>query len=68
MVKALPRVKEIRCGTCQRLLAKAGHFDQLQIKCPRCRAINHLKAKSLPQAPLSAAQGGNDVAKTSTRP
>ncbi|MDH1211142.1 Com family DNA-binding transcriptional regulator [Pseudomonas chengduensis] len=56
MVKALPRVKDLRCGGCHRLLAKVGQFDVLQIKCPRCRAINHLRAESLPTTPSSAGQ------------
>nr|WP_236200235.1 Com family DNA-binding transcriptional regulator [Pseudomonas pseudonitroreducens] len=47
-------MKEIRCGGCNRLLARAGLFDQIQIKCPRCRTLNHLKAESLLQAPPSA--------------
>ncbi|MFI8609520.1 Com family DNA-binding transcriptional regulator [Pseudomonas sp. NPDC077649] len=56
MVKVLPRVKDLRCGGCHRLLAKVGRFDVLQIKCPRCRAINNVKAESLPTAPTSAGQ------------
>ncbi|WP_199103896.1 Com family DNA-binding transcriptional regulator [Aquitalea sp. ASV11] len=38
---------EIRCGQCGRKLAE-GWYSTLVIKCPRCRAINHLKAASLP--------------------
>lgn len=52
--KALQRMKEIRCGGCNRLLARVGQYDQIQIKCPRCGTLNHLKAESLLQAPLSA--------------
>ncbi|HVJ38206.1 MAG TPA: Com family DNA-binding transcriptional regulator [Stenotrophomonas sp.] len=40
-------LKNVRCGDCARLLCKAGAFDQLQIKCPRCGTLNHLKAESL---------------------
>ncbi|WP_373388985.1 Com family DNA-binding transcriptional regulator [Pseudomonas alcaligenes] len=47
-------MKDIRCGGCDRLLARVGRFDALQIKCPRCRTLNHLKAESLPDAPSSA--------------
>ncbi|RRV04432.1 Com family DNA-binding transcriptional regulator [Pseudomonas sp. v388] len=39
---------EIRCGHCDRKLAAASGFTELQIKCPRCRTLNHLKAPSLP--------------------
>jgi len=49
---------EIRCGHCSRLLAKAGLFDQIQIKCPRCGTMNifnnQQKAGSLVKAPSSA--------------
>lgn len=41
-------LQEIRCGNCRRKLAAASGFTELQIKCPRCRALNHLKAESLP--------------------
>ncbi|WP_081455947.1 Com family DNA-binding transcriptional regulator [Pseudogulbenkiania ferrooxidans] len=37
---------DIRCGQCDRKLAE-GRYLELTIKCPRCRAINHLKAESL---------------------
>ncbi|HIE1665620.1 Com family DNA-binding transcriptional regulator [Pseudomonas aeruginosa] len=47
-------MKDIRCGGCNRLLARAGQFDQIQIKCPRCGTLNQLKAESLLIAPLSA--------------
>ncbi|WP_449246446.1 Com family DNA-binding transcriptional regulator [Desulfarculus baarsii] len=36
---------EHRCGSCNRLLAK-GEALNLAIKCPRCGAINHLRAVS----------------------
>ncbi|WP_373321902.1 Com family DNA-binding transcriptional regulator [Pseudomonas paralcaligenes] len=48
LVRVLPRVKDVRCGGCHRLLARVGQFDALEIKCPRCRTLNHLKAESLP--------------------
>nr|WP_235567269.1 Com family DNA-binding transcriptional regulator [Lysobacter sp. Root604] len=38
----------IRCGECARLLAKAASYAELQIKCPRCGTLNHMKAASLP--------------------
>jgi phage FluMu protein Com len=37
---------EIRCGNCNRLLAK-GQAVNLQIKCPRCGTLNHLNATSI---------------------
>jgi phage FluMu protein Com len=36
-------VEEIRCSSCNKKLAEAD-YRQLVIKCPRCRAINTLKA------------------------
>lgn len=41
-------MQDIRCGECHRKLAAIGDFSELQIKCPRCRTLNHLKAPSLP--------------------
>lgn len=39
--------QDIRCGECNRKLG-AGQYIQLNIKCPRCGTMNHLKAASLP--------------------
>ncbi|WIX31198.1 Com family DNA-binding transcriptional regulator [Salinicola sp. JS01] len=39
-------LKEIRCGGCNRMLARAGQFDIIEIKCPRCRHMNHQRATS----------------------
>lgn len=36
----------IRCGQCRKKLA-VGCYIELQIKCPRCGAMNYLKAGSL---------------------
>ena len=36
---------EIRCGACERLLAK-GSVVRLEIKCPRCKALNHVRAEN----------------------
>ncbi|WP_420905148.1 zinc finger domain-containing protein [Candidatus Magnetaquiglobus chichijimensis] len=39
---------EIRCGQCHKLLAKgSGH---LEIKCPRCKTINHLRDRESRQS------------------
>ncbi|MGE4263271.1 Com family DNA-binding transcriptional regulator [Humidesulfovibrio sp.] len=38
-------MREIRCGKCNRLLAKGEALD-LAIKCPRCGATNHVRATS----------------------
>ncbi|WP_236213041.1 Com family DNA-binding transcriptional regulator [Metapseudomonas otitidis] len=47
-------MQDIRCGHCGRKLAAASGFNEIQIKCPRCRTLNHLKAESLLQQPSSA--------------
>ena len=39
-------MREIRCARCSKLLARAA-FSHLQIKCPRCKAFNDMKAESL---------------------
>ncbi|MFJ7143295.1 MAG: Com family DNA-binding transcriptional regulator [Pseudomonas protegens] len=46
-------LKECRCGNCKRLLARVGEFTELQIKCSRCGTLNHVKASSLGQSPMS---------------
>ncbi|MDP3324252.1 MAG: Com family DNA-binding transcriptional regulator [Hydrogenophaga sp.] len=38
-------MNEIRCGACSRKLA-TGQFIHLEIKCPRCGTLNHLRAES----------------------
>lgn len=38
---------EIRCGACRRKLGE-GTYQALTIKCPRCGAMNHLRAESPP--------------------
>ncbi|MDO5623778.1 MAG: Com family DNA-binding transcriptional regulator [Pseudomonadota bacterium] len=34
---------DVRCGHCSKKLA-VGQFLSLQIKCPRCGTLNHLRA------------------------
>ncbi|MGQ7818838.1 Com family DNA-binding transcriptional regulator [Metapseudomonas furukawaii] len=41
-------LRDIRCGACRRLLARAGGLYDLQIKCPRCGTMNQMKAESFP--------------------
>ncbi|WP_338797886.1 Com family DNA-binding transcriptional regulator [Acidovorax sp. DW039] len=49
-------MNEIRCGACARKLGE-GEYTRLVIKCPRCGAINTLRAES----PPSARQGAPDL-------
>lgn len=46
-------LKECRCGKCNKLLARVGEFSRIQIKCPRCGTLNHVKTMSLANAPSS---------------
>ncbi|NMX60183.1 Com family DNA-binding transcriptional regulator [Pseudomonas sp. WS 5079] len=59
-------MQEIRCGQCGRKLAAVSGFIELQIKCPRCRTLNHLKAESLLISP-SSAQGLQEATCTLNR-
>lgn len=54
-------MNEIRCTSCNRLLAKA-KYQQIEIKCPRCKTLNKLKANeplttALISAKVEAANG-----------
>ncbi|MED5608583.1 Mu-like prophage protein Com [Pseudomonas delhiensis] len=46
-------LRDFRCGNCKKLLARVGDPVNIQVKCPRCRVLNHEKAKSLDAPPLS---------------
>lgn len=47
-------LEDVRCGRCGRKLAAVSGYRELQIKCPRCGVLNHLKAASLPpECPMS---------------
>ncbi|WP_434519511.1 Com family DNA-binding transcriptional regulator [Pseudomonas sp. NFX1] len=45
-------LRDIRCGKCNRLLARSAGVTHLQIKCSRCGALNHVKTLSLEQSSL----------------
>ncbi|WP_080995472.1 Com family DNA-binding transcriptional regulator [Thiopseudomonas alkaliphila] len=49
------KLKSIRCYKCNRLLALADGNYQLQIKCPRCKALNTKASSFQPSAELSTA-------------
>lgn len=59
-------MKEIRCKCCNRLLAKAV-FEQIEIKCPRCKTLNNLKViEPLIKAPSSANITGENNGQTNS--
>lgn len=39
---------EIRCTQCNRKLARASRYDQIEIKCPRCGHLNMRATSSRP--------------------
>ncbi|HCR11895.1 MAG TPA: Com family DNA-binding transcriptional regulator [Solidesulfovibrio sp.] len=53
-------MREIRCGSCNRLLAK-GEAVELSIKCPRCGTMNLLRAASPGKEPHEAPSGDQVV-------
>ncbi|WP_288463147.1 Com family DNA-binding transcriptional regulator [uncultured Pseudomonas sp.] len=46
-------LRDIRCGNCNRLLARAAGVTLLQIKCSRCGTLNHVRAASPEPSPMS---------------
>lgn len=60
---------DIRCSGCKKLLAR-GQVIQLQIKCPRCKALNNLSAPSAFKECLRASnlQGAQHATKTNRNP
>nr|WP_307420248.1 Com family DNA-binding transcriptional regulator [Pseudomonas sp. W3I7] len=60
-------LKEFRCGNCKRLLTRTGGFTELQIKCSRCRTLNHVKPASLEQSPLSDMKAESSATSHSTQ-
>lgn len=51
----------IKCRSCGRLLAKIGNFNDLEIKCPRCKALNLLSIKNaLSEVPRDSNTGNLD--------
>ncbi len=50
--------KEVRCGHCNRLLGKGEVLD-FEMKCPRCKTINHVRAESPCSEPPEGQNGAN---------
>lgn len=51
----------IRCQNenCRKNLLKIGHFDELSIKCSRCKTLNHLSIKNAPREDQESQIVGN---------
>ncbi|MFB2538797.1 Com family DNA-binding transcriptional regulator [Acinetobacter sp. c3-l95] len=55
-------MKFILCQNCSKKLLKIGHFDNLSIKCPRCKILNHLSVmNALPEAQEAQSNGVKHV-------
>lgn len=52
-------MKQVNCRSCGRLLAKIGNFNDLEIKCPRCKAFNVLSVKNALSEVLRDSSTGN---------
>lgn len=37
-------MQNLKCQCCFKLLAKIGIFDQIEIKCPRCKTLNSFQS------------------------
>lgn len=63
-------MKFIQCQNCDRKLLKIGKFDELSIKCPRCKTINHLSVTNakpeVHETPTSGVNHGSNHANTQT--
>ncbi|WP_081407291.1 Com family DNA-binding transcriptional regulator [Acinetobacter sp. A47] len=46
-------MQNLKCHCCLKLLAKIGQFDQIEIKCPRCKTLNNFQStlSALPERP-----------------
>ncbi|MDO8406704.1 MULTISPECIES: Com family DNA-binding transcriptional regulator [Pseudomonas] len=58
-------LSDFRCGKCNRLLAKVDVLYQVQIKCPRCATLNHVKTESLGRSPVSEINAASTAKKQS---
>ncbi|MFN4366498.1 MAG: Com family DNA-binding transcriptional regulator [Acinetobacter sp.] len=46
-------MENLKCRCCFKLLAKIGLFNEIEIKCPRCKTINDFQStlSALPERP-----------------
>ena len=46
-------MENLKCRCCFKLLAKIGLFNEIEIKCPRCKTINEFQStlSALPERP-----------------
>ena len=60
--------ESIRCGTCRALLFKAAPHavaGMIEIKCRRCKSVNHLRPVSLTPNARQSIAGDNHEARSS---
>lgn len=64
-------MKFISCQSCNKKLLKIGHFDNLQVKCPRCKAMNNYQNATSVQSevhetPTNGVNHGSNQTNTQT--
>lgn len=58
-MKGVQQDNEIRCGHCNKMLAKGTAFD-LNIKCPRCGVMNYVRAMRPSSEPQDGRRSENE--------
>ncbi|HEM7785391.1 TPA: Com family DNA-binding transcriptional regulator [Acinetobacter baumannii] len=53
-------MQNLKCQCCFKLLAKSAAFDQIEIKCPRCKTLNTFQStlSALPECPEHPTSSG----------
>ncbi|WP_318342447.1 Com family DNA-binding transcriptional regulator [Acinetobacter sp. 16] len=53
-------MQNLKCQCCFKLLAKTAAFDQIEIKCPRCKTLNQFQStlSALPECPEHPTSSG----------
>ena len=63
------QAKDIRCGNCNRLLAKGDmEAGEIEILCPRCKTMHILRAKRPNTAPHDGLNGDRHAHTSQTSP
>lgn len=61
-------MKFIICQSCNKKLLKIGHFDNLQVKCPRCKAINNYQNATSVQSEVHETPNLNGETRETSKP
>ncbi len=60
-------MKFISCQSCNKKLLKIGHFDNLQVKCPRCKAMNNYQNATSVQSEVHETPTNGETRATSSQ-